>query len=162
MRAGLVAGMELDRTVLRHLRAELRRAEAVATAARAVSNRDVSARRLHQRLVHSGVRRPEAEATVERFVDLGLVDDARLAARRAAALAERGWGDAAIAARLEHEGVETDLIRSALADLAPEHDRAAAVAARERDRRKAASLLARRGFSPDAIEATLGSLDGEG
>ena len=89
----------------------------------------------------------------------GLVDDRRLARRRAAALTERGWGDAAIAARLEREGLDDAEARAALEELPPEVERARTVAAGVAEPRRAASLLARRGFSFETIEDVLSGLD---
>jgi SOS response regulatory protein OraA/RecX len=156
---GLAAGVDLDRPLLRRLRGELRRAEALDAAARALARRPLSHERLRERLRRQGVRPPaerEAVATLDR---LGLVDDARLAAERARALARRGWGDAAIVARLEAEGLAQELVARALAELEPEQDRAARLAETSGDPRTTWKLLARRGFSLEAIEAALGALD---
>ena len=90
----------------------------------------------------------------------GLLDDSRLARARATALADRGWGDLAIAARLEGEGINEAEVRLALAELPSEAARAVDLVAELVDPRRACSLLARRGFSPEAVEAALGPLDG--
>ena len=161
LRAGLTPGVVLDRPVLRRLRTELRGAEALTLAARALERRDVSRGRLDARLAGAGLTQAEralALATLERS---GLVDDGRLARARAEALAERGWGDAAIAARLEAEAVAPELVGDAIAGLAPEADRASLLVGGYADRGKAAVLLARRGFDEDAIEAAVGPLDGD-
>jgi len=105
---------------------------------------------------------PVERETLGTLAAAGLVDDARLARARAAALADRGWGDLAIAARLQRDGLEEAEARVALAELPAEQGRAAALVADLSDGRNAWSLLARRGFSPDAIEGALGSLDAEG
>jgi SOS response regulatory protein OraA/RecX len=161
VRCGLAAGVKLERPLLRELRRELRRAETLAAATRALSRRDLSRRRLDERLRARGATRAESERAVATFEAAGVVDDARLARRRAEALAERGWGDAAVAARLEAEGLAPDSVRSAVARLAPERERAAALARQVHDRRKAWKLLARRGFSADSAESALGRLDEE-
>ena len=152
---GLHSGLELDRPRLRQLRRELRRAQALLAAGRFLARRDVSTRRLGERLSRAGLPPSTVEGTVVRLVELGIVDDRRLAARRAAALAARGWGDAAIAAHLEREAIAGDEARAALAELVPEAERARALADGERSRGRAAALLARRGFSADAIEHAL-------
>jgi regulatory protein len=159
VRAGLAAGMELDRPALRTLRRELRRAEALATAGRALARRDLSRAQVEERLERRAVPPAARSEAVEILERLGLVDDTRSARARAAGLAGRGWGDAAIAARLEEEGFESGAAAEALAGLEPERVRAAAVTGSHRDRRKAASALARRGFGEDAIEACVGPLD---
>jgi SOS response regulatory protein OraA/RecX len=90
-----------------------------------------------------------------------IVDDARLANGRAETLAERGWGNAAIAARLEAEGIPTAEAGSAIAKLEPEVPRAARVAAGVSDPRKAWGLLTRRGFDEETIEGVVETLDEE-
>ena len=161
LRVRLAPGVVLDRPVLRRLRRELRRAEALALAARALERRDLSRSRLDARLAGAGLTPAEREAALATLEQAGLVDDGRLVAARAEALAERGWGDAAIAARLEAEAVAPELVRNAIAGLAPEADRASLLVGGYADRRKAAVLLARRGFDEDAIEVAVGPLDGD-
>lgn len=62
----LVAGVALERPLLRRVRRELRRAEADAAAARALARRDHSRRALEQRLRRRGVSAQDAEETVGR------------------------------------------------------------------------------------------------
>jgi regulatory protein len=161
VRCGLHAGLTLDRPRLRLLRTELRRAESLATAGRALAQRPLSRRQVSERLRRRGVAPPIERETLGTLATAGLVDDARLARARAAALADRGWGDLAIAERLRREGLEEGEVGAALADLSPEVGRAAALVAGLTDPRKAWSLLARRGFSPDASEQAVGALDAD-
>ncbi len=158
VRCGLRAGLELDRPLLRGLRRELRHAEALAVAGRTLRRRDLSARRLAERLERAGVA-PEAERrALQALEDARIIDDGRLAEARAFALAERGWGDAAIAARLKAEGIEEDDVRAALATLQAETMRAEAIS-KGLSRAKAWALLARRGFDEEAIGSVVGWLD---
>jgi len=159
---GLAPGVVLERPLLRRLRRELRRAEALGAATRSLARRDLSARRLRERLDARGIRAPAAEAALATLESAGVLDDARLARSRAAALADRGWGDAAIADRLEQEGIGLEAARAALSELLPEPERAAALAAGTPDSRAAWRLLARRGFSSDSIEHAVGVLDENG
>jgi SOS response regulatory protein OraA/RecX len=159
LRAGLASGDELDRPALRRLRAELRRLEALATATRALARQDLSRARLSDRLRTSGVAPAEETQTLALLESNGLLNDRRLAVTRAAALAERGWGDDAIVARLESQSLEPEDVRAALASLPPECERAATLAAGTDNRRSTGQLLARRGFSPDSIEFVVGVLD---
>jgi SOS response regulatory protein OraA/RecX len=159
VRCRLAPDVALDRQRLREIRRELLRAEALGAAARVLSGRDVSERRLRERLASRGVGAEAAESALATLASAGVVDDARLVRARATSLCERGWGDAAIGARLEQEGLSAELVDDALAVLPPESRRAAAVATRAPDRRAAWRLLARRGFSPEAMEDALGSLD---
>jgi SOS response regulatory protein OraA/RecX len=161
LRAGLSPGIELDRIALRRLRSELRRLEALATATRALARQDLPRARLGARLRAAGVAPADEARTLALLERGGLVDDRRFAERRAELLAGRGWGDAAIAARLEAESIEPDAIQRALASLEPESKRAASLAAAAPDRRAMALRLTRRGFSPDAIETVLGVLEDE-
>jgi SOS response regulatory protein OraA/RecX len=159
IRCGLAAGVELDRPLLRRLRAELRNAEALALASRALRSRDLSRHRLAERLERAGVAPPAERQALATLTHVGALDDARLARTRAAALAERGWADRAIAARLEAEGIAETEARAAIGGLLPESERASRAVAGLRHPRKAWALLARRGFDAETIAATLGPLD---
>ena len=64
-----------------------------------------------------------------------------------------------IAARLAAEGFGDPEARAAIETLEPEIDRAAPLVADVPDRRKAWTLLARRGFAHDSVETVLGTLD---
>ena len=139
------------------VRAERDAARALELAAAALSARDLSRARLSERLRRRGVDPAVAAKTLDALGGAGLLDDARLAARRAEALAERGLGDAAIEARLERDGLGSESVDAALAGLRPEDERARRLAVREAGRGAAglARLLARRGFSEDAVDAAL-------
>ena len=152
-RAGLAYGCELDRPRARLVRRELRRSAALTRAARALRRRDLPERALDARLEQAGFRAEERAAALGTLARAGLVDDARFAHARAAALAERGRGDAAITWELERQGVSQQLVESALAALEPERERALALAARHGANAATARLLARRGFGEDAVEA---------
>jgi hypothetical protein len=106
VRAGISCGRALDRQALRKLRRELRRAEALAVAGRALRARDLSARELALRLEQRAVSPSAAEESLAALSVAGLVDDARLAENRAESLAGRGYGDAAIRHDLEQRGVK--------------------------------------------------------
>ena len=161
LRSGLSVGLELDRPLLRRLRRELRRAEALATAGRALARRDLSAAALAERLAHARVAPAAARDALSGLTAAGLVDDRRLAQRRAADLVRRGFGDTAIAWRLEQEGFDSFSAREALAAQPPEAERAARLAEAQADPGRAAAALSRRGFSPETIEEAVDFLDGE-
>jgi SOS response regulatory protein OraA/RecX len=155
-RAGLTAGLELDRPTLRRVRTELARARAGAVAGRALARRDLTVHELEERLERAGVPVALAGETTAAAVFVGVVDDERFARRRAEQLAERGYGDAAIAARLEAAGVAEELVRAAVEALESEPERARRLADGGADPRKTVQLLARRGFDPDTIEEVAG------
>jgi regulatory protein len=125
-------------------------------AARALRHRDRTRQEVDERLSRAGVAdaaRTEALETLER---LGYVDDARFAAGRAEALAERGYGDDAIRHALAEAGVADDRAAEALAALEPEAERARLLVARLGATAKTLAGLRRKGFSED----TLDGLDG--
>jgi SOS response regulatory protein OraA/RecX len=155
-RAGLVTGEELDRPRLRQLARELRRARAVNSALRAVTRRDLSSQRLRERLERRHTPPAEREEAVGALQRAGFVDDARYASRRAASLADRGHGDAAIRWHLESEGLPPDLVEAALGELEAEHERARRVVETRGQGVRTARELARRGFGEDAVESALG------
>jgi len=162
VRSGLFVGRALDRETARTLGRELRRADALARAVRALRPRDRSRSALDERLEQAGVpaaAREEALGTLER---VGLVDDARVALQRAAALAARGFGDAAIRYDLEHEGLAGELVEEALAGLDPERERARALVERRGADARTGRWLAGKGFEAATIEDALGGPESAG
>lgn len=161
VRAGLSTGRELDRPTIRLLRRELRRAEALQKAGRTLARRDVSEAGLEARLRRAGVAAEPAREARETLRRVGVLDDERFASSRALALAERGWGNAAVEAKLAAEGAPAEAIAAALDGLAPERARAERLV-EGLPARKVAALLARRGFDPDVVEAIVPEVDAEG
>jgi SOS response regulatory protein OraA/RecX len=160
VRAGLAEGRLLDRRALRLVRRELRRAEALQVAGRALRHRDLSRRRLAERLEGAVPAAVAAEslATLERA---GLVDDRRVALVRAESLAGRGYGDEAIRHRLRAEGLAEEVAEEAVAGLAPECERAGPLIERRGVGPRTARYLAGRGFGEEAVEAALGAAFGQ-
>ena len=78
-------------------------------------------------------------------------------ANRADALADRGYGDAAIRHDLERQGVVPELVEAALGALEGEVGRARQLVERRGSGPKTARYLASRGFGEDAVEAALGA-----
>lgn len=156
VRSGLFVGRALDRETARTLGRELRRAEALSRALRALTARDRSRRSLEDRLGAAGVTSRPRKEVLETLERAGLVDDDRLAAARAQALAERGYGDAAIRFDLERQGLGGESVAAALAGLEPERERARRlVEQRGRDAR-AARWLAAKGFEAGTVEDAIG------
>jgi SOS response regulatory protein OraA/RecX len=155
VRAGLAEGRSLDREALRLLRRELRRAEALGIAGRALRARDLSERRLADRLERAGVPPAAQEESLEILVRAGLVDDGRFSRNRAAALAGRGFGDAAIRHDLAGQGVASELAEAALLELEPEAERARGLVERRGPGPRTARYLTAKGFGEDAIEAAV-------
>jgi SOS response regulatory protein OraA/RecX len=158
LRSGLRLGRQLDRAALRELGRLLRRSRALASAGRALRRRDLSEQGLAERLRRSGVSPAATGETVAALRTAGIVDDERLAHGRARALAERGWGDAAVRYQLEAEGIESDLVERALESLEPESERAREIVAARGEGPRTARYLAARGFGEDSIEASGASI----
>ncbi len=155
-RAGLAEGRALDRSALRLLRRELRRAEALAVAGRALRARDMSERRLAERLERAAVAPAAVEESLGVLSRAGLVDDARFARTRAEGLAERGYGDSAIRHDLERQGVSGEVVAAALEELEPELDRARRLVERRGPGARTARHLASKGFGEEAVEVAAG------
>ena len=153
VRAGLSHGRTLDRPALRLLRRELRRAEALHVAGRALRTRDLSHEELAARLARAAVPPIAAAESVAALERAGLVDDARLAANRAAALAARGYGDAAVRHDLERRGVGAEQIEAAVAELEPEAERARHIVERRGTGPRTMRYLAGKGFGENALGA---------
>lgn len=154
--AGLGVGRPLDRETARALGRELRRSAALARATRALVHSDRSRSTLEQRLAAAGIGAAPVRAAIETLERAGLVDDARFAARRAAALADRGRGDAAIRHDLERQGIPDELVAEALAGLEPERERASRLVERRGRGAATARWLAGRGFGEETIEEVAG------
>jgi SOS response regulatory protein OraA/RecX len=159
-RTGLEVGLELDRPRLRTFRRELRRGDALAAGVRALARRDRSEQGLRGMLDRKGVGEREREETVAALRRHGALDDGRFALARAAALAERGFGDAAIVFRLDRDGVDQKHSAAALAALEPERERAARLAERRGTGARTARWLAARGFAPESIETAIAPSEG--
>jgi regulatory protein len=129
----------------------------IEVAARSLRHRDRSRSEIDERLAKAGVGEEERAAALERLTQLGYVDDDRFAADRAAALAGRGQGDAAIRFDLQGRGVDPDATEAALAGLVPEAERAVELADRLGRTAKTMGQLRRKGFGADALEAAFGS-----
>jgi SOS response regulatory protein OraA/RecX len=156
VRAGLLEGRRLDRAAVRLLRRELRRAQALEVATRALRSRDLSRRRLAELLERAAVPPAAAAESLGALTRAGLVDDARVARIRALALAGRGYGDEAIRHRLGEEGLEPEPVEEAVAELGPELERALRLIERRGAGPRTARYLVARGFGEEAVEAALG------
>jgi SOS response regulatory protein OraA/RecX len=156
-RAGLTEGRALDRPALRFLRHELRRAEALGVAGRALRRQDLSERGVAERLARASVAPAAVEESLAVLSRAGLVDDARFARTRAGNLAERGYGDAAIRHDLGLQGVAPDAIQQALEGLEDETKRARQLVERRGPGVKTARYLASKGFGEEALNAAAGA-----
>lgn len=159
VRAGLVVGRTVDRETARRLGRELRRAEALTDAARALRHRDLSRRRLEERLRRRGAPETARRDALETLERAGLVDDARVAVARAGSLADRGYGDAAIRSALDADGLAAELVEGALAALEPERERAVRLLGDTPDIRAIRRLVSK-GFEPESLPDASGFAEG--
>jgi SOS response regulatory protein OraA/RecX len=157
VRTGVRVGVVLERPLLRELGRALRRADALEIATRALRAHDRSHRELEARLEDRGVSASTRAEALHVLAQSGLVDDGRVAANRAASLADRGYGDAAIAADLERRGIPVETVAAALETLQPEPDRAAEIVARRGNGLKTARYLAGKGFAEESIDLAGGA-----
>ena len=153
LRAGIDVGGRLDRERARALRRELVRLDALRIATGALRRRDLSARALGERLNRAGKAPSARDHTLATLVRAGLVDDARASHARAAALAARGYGNAAIFADLAARGFDRDVADAAVASLTAEVERACAIVERRGAGEQTARFLGARGFDEDAVAA---------
>ena len=152
VRAGLAIGRPLDRQTARELGREVRRARALAAAARSLAAADRSERALEQRLRQAGHSPAAREEAIASLARAGVLDDARLAESRAALLARRGYGDAAIRADLARRQIVPEAAASAVAALEPEVDRLRSALKGQSVTPAVLRRLAARGFSRDTLE----------
>jgi regulatory protein len=156
--AGLGVGLELDRGRARALARARRRHRAEQVAVRALSRREHSRTSLEARLERAGVGDTVRAEVLQRAESGGLVDDVRFAEHRARQLAERGAGDLLIVDDLGRQGVEEAVARAAVARLAPETERIAAIVERRGRSTRTLRYLAARGFSEDSLEPLIADI----
>jgi len=128
-----------------------------------LTRREHSRRELTRKLAARGVEADEATAAVDRLADAGWQDDARFAASLVRSRASAGYGPRHIRAELGTHGLGADAVAAALATFEGDWREQARDLVRRRfgengpadlaQRRKAADLLARRGFDMDSIRA---------
>ncbi len=115
-----------------------------------------------------GVPDDAARTVLDRFVEVGLIDDESLAQRVALAQhAERGLAGRAVAVKLRQRGLSDQVVDSALALIDEDSERAAArrLVARklpalrglpeQTQARRLVGMLARRGYSPSMATAVV-------
>jgi regulatory protein len=127
--------------------------DAVEEALRALRSRDRTAAELDARLAERGLGEGERREALDTLERLGYLDDERFARSRAEQLAGRGSGDALIRHDLESRGLDREIVETALAGLAPEHERAARIVAARGPGPATARYRARKGFGEDGLAA---------
>lgn len=128
-----------------------------------LTRREHSRRELIRKLGARGVEPEEARAAVEKLAAAGWQDDARFAESLVRSRASAGYGPRHIRAELGTHGLDGEAIELAMATFEGDWIELARDLVRRRfgeegprdlaQRRKAADLLARRGFDGEAIRA---------
>ena len=123
--------------------------------------REHSRKELTRKLAVRGVEASEADAAVSKLADAGWQDDTRFAESLVRGRAGSGYGPRHIRAELGTHGLDSDAIALAMATFEGDWTEVARDLVRRRfgdagpcdpvQRRKAADLLARRGFDGDSI-----------
>lgn len=133
-----------------------------------ISLRDMSAREMRRKLMEKGTGEQDAEDAAEWLQSLGYIDDARYAGLVVRHYAAKGYGASRIRAELSRRGVARELWDEALAEL-PERSsapldflrRRLRGGADEKDIKRAADALCRRGYSWEEIRSALESYRAE-
>jgi regulatory protein len=147
---------------------EAARERAHGIALRLLAHRSRSISEMRRRLAERDLPETIVEAEIERLVEVGLLDDARFAGEKAAALLRRGLGPKSARSRLAASGVGAEAagaLDQAVADAGGEEALAKEIVARRfgdlsdadrETRSKAARFLVRRGFSGSVAGAVCG------
>ncbi|MEG2176674.1 MAG: regulatory protein RecX [Oscillibacter sp.] len=161
---GLRPGDTLDEETLVRLRASADGSNAKAAAAALVGRRAMSRADLTQKLREKGVSAAEADYAAQWLEAIGALNDADYAAALVRHCAQMGYGPARWRDELRRHGVDRELWDEAM-DAAPPMeetiDRYLASRLRsrvldERERKRTADALARRGFSWGEVKSALG------
>ncbi len=151
---GLRAGDELDEETLGRLKASASGSDAKARAAELIGRRAMSRRDLERKLTEKGASETEARYAAEWLEAIGALDDGEYAALLVRHCAEKGYGPARYRDELYKHGVPRELWEDAMSS-APDpadiiaaylQDRFRKGPPDERERRRAADALTRRGF----------------
>lgn len=167
---GLRAGDELDGDTLERLRDAASGSDAKARAAALIGRRAMSRRDLERKLTEKGATQTEARYAAEWLEAIGALNDAEYAALLVRHCARMGYGPARYRDELYKHGIDRELWDDAM-DAAPDpaelveeflRDRFRKGPPDEKERRRAADALARRGFSWGDVKAGLSAwADGE-
>ena len=158
----LFTGRELDGEALAALRQDSARALAREKALSFVSQRQMSAKELRDKLKQKGFDEDTAEYCVQWLLDHGLLDEESYAAAIVRHYAAKGYGAGRIRSELMRRGIPRELQEDALGTMpesATKIDRFIASRLRDPENRdelrKLTAALYRRGFSGEEIRSAL-------
>lgn len=165
---GLRSGDELDESTQKRLKEAAGVSDVKATAADLIGRRAMSRANLEQKLQEKGASEAEARYAAEWLEAIGAIDDADYAALLANHCARQGYGPQRVKQKLFEKGVPRDLWDDALATL-PDPAEAIDSYLRskrrgeldEKEKKRLADGLLRRGFAWSDIRAGLNRLGAE-
>lgn len=160
---GLYGGMELDEEDLSRLMEEAQRASAKSRAVRIVSSTSISEKALRQRLIQRGENPDNAQEAVDWLRELGALDDEAMAHQVVERCVQKGYGRARIQQELYRKGIPRRYWEDALENLPDMSEaidrflerRLRGVELDQKNIKKAADALYRRGHSWEAISSAL-------
>ena len=172
---GLYVGLDISPETVVQLCKCGARSETRARAANMISARPLSKRELTRRLVQKGAAADDADAAVDYLEGIGALDDASYAAMLVRHYSAQGFGAARLRDELYRRGVPRELWDAALAETPDVQETLARVIAsktkgkplNEKDTKRLADALLRRGFSWSEVRSALRSAgagleDGDG
>ena len=162
---GLYVGLDIGPKTVVQLHKCGARSETRVRAANMVSARPLSKRELARRLVQKGAAADDADAAVEYLENIGALDDAAFAAMLVRHYSAQGFGTARLRDELYRRGVPRELWGAALAETPDIQETLARVIAsktkgkplNEKDTKRLADTLLRRGFSWSEVRSALRS-----
>ena len=162
---GLYVGLDIGPETVVKLHKCGARSETRVRAANMVSARPLSKRELARRLVQKGAAADDADAAVEYLENIGALDDAAFAAMLVRHYSAQGFGTARLRDELYRRGVPRELWDAALAETPDVQETLARVIAsktkgkplNEKDTKRLADTLLRRGFSWSEVRSALRS-----
>jgi len=163
---GLYVGLDIGPEAVVQLQKCGARSETRARAANMVSARPLSKRELTHRLVQKGAAADDADAVVDYLESIGALDDASYAAMLVRHYSAQGFGAARLRDELYRRGVPRELWDAALAEAPEVQETLARVIAsktkgkpmNEKDTKRLADALLRRGFSWSEVRSALRSV----
>ena len=161
LRFDLRVGDDLPEEAAQTLKAAAKDSQLKATAAAMVGKRLLSRKEVQDRLIKKGAEAAAAKETAQWLEELGAVDDAAYAGAIARHYAAAGYGALRVKQELQKRGISRELWEDALTELpAPTEAVERFVAAKmrngdDRERKKIADALLRRGFTWNDIRPVL-------
>lgn len=163
---GLYTGLDIDDATVVELQKCSARSQTKARAANMISARPLSRRELEKRLREKGATDEDAASAVDWLENIGALDDAAYAAMLVRHYSAAGYGAARIRDELFRRGVPREYWEDALA-LIPDpqesirrliETKTKGRSVDEKQRRRLADALLRRGFPWDAVKSAINAL----